>query len=280
MCGRYAASASGDELIQAMQIQEDHTGEPIRSALLTPQEPPPGAPDYNIAPSKAAHVVLTRLPRQSGTHSAQAEPIRQLRLLTWGLVPSWAEDPKVGVRMTNARAETALGKPSYRAAARSRRCLIPATGWYEWQVSPTAFEKGKPRKQPFFMHRSDDTPLTFAGFYEFWRDPSQDPADPLSWLTTFTIVTTAAEPGLDRIHDRQPLVLEPEHWATWLDPEVTDADTVAALLGYTNPGRFEAYPVDRRVGSSRANGPELLRPLRREELVGVIDPMTAEVLGE
>lgn len=282
MCGRYAASAANDELVEALEIQADHTGEPVRSALVTPQDPPPGAPDYNIAPSKAARVVLTRRPRQQterSTSTMDAGPVRQLRLFTWGLVPSWSKDPKVGVKMANARAETALSKPSYRSAARSRRCLVPATGWYEWQVSSTVSEKGKPRKQPFFIHRIDGVPVTFAGFYEFWRDPDIDPADPFAWLTTFTIVTTAAEPGLDRIHDRQPLVLEPEHWATWLDPETTGPDEVADLLTFSRPGRFQAYPVDRRVGSSRANGPELLTPLTADRVVGVLDPMTGEVLG-
>lgn len=280
MCGRYAASASDDDLVEVLEIQANHTGEPARSSLAAPQDPPPGAPDYNIAPSKAARVVLTRRPRQGTSSTLDAAPLRQLRLLTWGLVPSWSKDPKVGVKMTNARAETALNKPSYRAAARSRRCLVPATGWYEWQVSPTAFDKGKPRKQPFFMSRVDGVPVTFAGFYEFWRDPAADAADPLAWLTTFTIVTTAAEPGLDRIHDRQPLVLEPEHWAAWLDPEITGPDVVANLLAFSRPGRFEAYPVDRRVGSSRVNGPELLEPLNADQLIGVLDPMTGEVLGQ
>lgn len=275
MCGRYASSASSDDLVEVLEAA-DHTNEPVRSVLASPQDPPPGAPDHNIAPSKATRVVLTRRPRSQGE---DVEAVRQLRLLTWGLVPSWSKDVKAGVRMTNARAETALDKPAYRAAARSRRCLVPATGWYEWQVSPVATDKGKPGKQPFFMYRTDGVPVTFAGLYEFWRDPAVEPADPLAWLATFTIVTTAAEPGLDRIHDRQPLVLEPEHWATWLDPDVTDADVVAGLLSFAAPGRFAAHPVDRRVGSSRVNDPHLIDPLPIEALHGVVDPSTGEVIG-
>ena len=98
---------------------------------------------------------------------------------------------------------------------------MPAAGWYEWQVSPTATDaKGKPRKQPFFIHHSDGSTLALAALYEFWRDRSiEDGDDPRAWLTTYTIITTAAEPGLDRIHDRQPLVLEREDWADWLDPQ-------------------------------------------------------------
>jgi putative SOS response-associated peptidase YedK len=165
-------------------------------------------------------VVLTR-PIRGGV---AVESARQLRLLTWGLVPSWAKDVKIGMRFINARAETALAAGPFGRAALARRCLVPADGWYEWQASPTVLDaKGKPRKQPFFIHRADGNPLAFAGLYEFWRDPSvADKDDPLAWLTSFTIVTTAAEPGLDRIHDRQPLVLEPDDWDRWLDPTLTD----------------------------------------------------------
>lgn len=189
----------------------------------------------------------------------------------------------MGTRMTNARAESVFEKPAFRSAIRSRRALVPADGWYEWQVSPTATDaKGKPRKQPFYMHRDDGVPVTFAGLFEFWRDPAAaegaGEGDPLAWLVTCTIITTAAEAGLDRIHDRQPLVLDPDQWADWLDPD-TPADHVEALLRTTRPGRFAAYPVGRAVGNSRVNGAQLLAPVGRDELVGVVDPATGEVLG-
>jgi putative SOS response-associated peptidase YedK len=284
MCGRYAASSRPEDLVEEFEIDEDRTGEPARSVLAAPQEPPAGSPDYNVAPTRQAPVVLTRLPRTPGATEEYAEgppPSRQLRLLTWGLVPSWAKDPKVGLRMTNARAESVLDKSSFARAAAARRALVPADGWYEWQASPTAVDaKGKPRRQPFFVRRNDGHPLAMAGLYEFWRDPGvPDNDDPNAWLTTFTIITTAAEPGLDRIHDRQPLILEPENWAEWLDPTLTDLDTVASLLQYSKPGRFDAYPISTAVNSSRNNGPDLLRPLGREELVGVVDPTTGEVIG-
>lgn len=284
MCGRYAAARSSQEIVEELLVEADHTGDPVRSVLVNPQHPPAGEADYNIAPSKNARVVLTSRPRPAATSGETAaseqalDPVRQLRLLTWGLVPGWAKDPKIGARMTNARAETVLDKPAYQRAARSRRCLVPADGWYEWQVSPTAVDaKGKPRKQPFYMHRPDGVPLTFAGLYEFWRDPALADDDPLRWLTTFTIITTSADPGLDRIHDRQPLVLDPEQWATWLDPDEHDADTVAGLLAYARPGRFAAHPVDRAVGNARRGGPDLVRPIGREQLEGVVDPETGEI---
>ena len=276
MCGRYAATANPDELVLELEVEEDRTGEPSRSILKNPQDPPAGRPDHNMAPTKQAPVVLARAPREDRTAAA----VRQLRLLTWGLVPSWSKDPGGGARMINARAETVATKPAYARALAARRCLVPAAGWYEWQASPTATDaKGAPRKQPFFTHRADRACVVMAGLYEFWRDPTvEDADDPLAWLTTFTVVTGTAEPGLDRIHDRQPVVLERDEWARWLDP-ATGADTVLDLLEPRAPGRFEAYPVSRAVSSSRANGPGLLEPLPDSELVGVVDPMTGEVVG-
>lgn len=273
MCGRYASAADDMELVEAFDVAALRTDEPVRSVLKTPQSPPLGEADYNVAPSKNVRVVLSR-PEEAGTG-----PVRQLRHLTWGLVPSWAKDPSIGVRMTNARAETVLTKPAFRKAARSRRALVPADGWYEWQPSPVALDRGKPRKQPFYMHRTDGVPLAFAGLYEFWRDPEADPADPLAWLATVTIVTTTAEPGLDRIHDRQPLVLEPEDWSAWLDPRIEDEDAVASWLAFAAPGRFAAHPVSRAVGNARTNSPALVEPVGAADLVGVVDPATGEIIG-
>ena len=140
--------------------------------------------------------------------------------------------------------------------------------------------RGKPRRQPFFTRRADGTSVGFAGIYEFWRDPAvESPDDPDAWLVTFAIITTAAEPGLDRIHDRQPLVLERADWARWLDPTLADGSAVEDLLRCAAPGRFEAYPVSTAVSSSRANGPGLVEPALVEELDGVVDPMTGEIIG-
>lgn len=281
MCGRYAATADPDELIEAFEIDLDATGERSRSVLVNPQDPPVGTPDYNMAPSKQAPVVLTRTPRgPDGEKHPDAAPVRQLRHLTWGLVPSWAKDPKVGMRMTNARAETLLDKPAFARAAAARRAIVPAAGWYEWQVSPVAVDaKGKPRKQPFFMHRADGDAIGFAGLYEFWRDRAAPEDDPAAWLVSFTIITTAAEAGLDRVHDRQPVVLERALWQDWLDPATTDPDEVRAMLESPGPGRFEAYPVSTAVNTTRNNGPQLLEPVPDDLLVGVVNPATGEVLG-
>jgi len=277
MCGRYAASADPDELLEAFEVVVDAMAERSRSVLVNPQEPPAGTPDYNMAPSKQAPVILTRRPRQA----AEDEPAsRQLRLLSWGLVPSWAKDVTVGTRMINARAESLLDKPAFARAALARRCLVPAQGWYEWQASPVATDrKGKPRRQPFFITRDDDQPVAFAGVYEFWKDPSADPDAADAWVVSFAVVTGAAEPGLDRVHDRQPMVLDRDRWADWLDPALDQPDDVRALLQPHPPGRFVAWPVGTAVNATRNNGPDLLLPASVSTLDGVVDPATGEVLG-
>ncbi len=282
MCGRYAASANPDDLVEEFEVDLDRSAAAGRSLLVNPQNPPAGAPDYNMAPTKQAPVVLTRGLRESEEAFEGSDgPRRQLRLLTWGLVPSWAKDTKVGLRMINARADGVLGKGAFARAALSRRCLVPAAGWYEWQASPVATDaKGKPRKQPFFIHDPAMPTLAFAGLYEFWRDPAvHDGDDPDAWLTTFTIITTNAEPGLDRIHDRQPLVLPRELWSDWLSPEVTTPQAVQPMFDFAEPGRFAAHPVSTAVNGNRGNGPELIAPVAADQLVGVVDPQTGEIVG-
>jgi putative SOS response-associated peptidase YedK len=269
MCGRYAASAHPDDLVEEFEVDADDTGGRVE-------------PKYNTAPTDVAPVVLSRPPRGE----PDAPPVRQLRMLRWGLVPSWSKDASGGARMINARAESLFDKPAFRRTALARRCLVPADGWYEWQASPTALDgKGKPRKQPFFVHRTDlpagpdHQSLAFAGLYEFWKDKTLAEDDPNAWLATYTIVTTAAEPGLDRLHPRMPVVLDQDRWARWLDPAVTDQGAVLELLESPGPGRFAAYPVTTLVNTVRNDGPELLTPATAEDLVGVVDPMTGEVIG-
>ena len=283
MCGRYASSSRPEDLVEEFEVDEDRTGEWTRSILALPQSPPAGQPDFNIAPTKAAPIVLTRPPRGDGDGDGDgaAAGTRQLRLLTWGLVPSWAKNIKVGLRMINARSETLLNTSSFARAAAVRRCLVPADGWYEWQVSPTAVDaRGKPRRQPFFIHRSDGGRLAMAGLYELWRDKALTEDDRDAWLATFTIITTAAEAGLDRLHDRQPLILEPSSWAEWLDPTQTDLGRVKVHLDFSEPGRFDAFPVGLAVNSSRNNGEQLLAPLARQDLIGAVDPTSGEIIGE
>jgi putative SOS response-associated peptidase YedK len=319
VCGRYAASRRAEDVAEEFEV--DETGG------QGPGEDPANArPDYNVAPTKRAPVVLERRSRHEGetgepddpaaqavdadgdptvdaaleaaqaaatrtTRSARAsgagatagahgDAVRWLRLLTWGLVPSWAKDRSTGTRMINARAETLLDRPVYKRAALSRRCLVPADGWYEWQKSPTeTVGKGKPRKQPFFIHPVADGQIALAGVYEMWRNPAVHPDDPGAWLATYAVITTTAERGLDVIHDRMPLVLPRDRWDDWLDPQLRDPDAVRALLQPPVPGRFLATPVTNRVNSVSNNGPQLIEPAPRDQLHGVVDPQTGELIG-
>jgi putative SOS response-associated peptidase YedK len=284
VCGRYAASRRPEEMVEEFEVEATEGEGPGA-------DPATARPDFNVAPTRQAPVVLERIPRNApaGDEDAEAdgepepEPdrsVRWLRMLRWGLVPSWAKDPSVGSRMINARAETLLEKPAYRRAAVARRCLVPADGWFEWQVSPTEKDaKGKPRKQPFFMRPVADGQIALAGVYELWRDPAADAQDPGAWLASYAIVTTAAEPGLIAVHDRMPLALPRDRWDDWLDPRQRDPDGVRALLLPPVPGRFVAVPVSTRVNAVANNDAELVTPLPRQQLRGVLDPQTGELIG-
>jgi putative SOS response-associated peptidase YedK len=185
-----------------------------------------------------------------------------LRVVRWGLVPSWSKSASGGARMINARMETVAEKPAYRRAFQKRRCLLPADGYYEWYETEQRDAKGKPRKQPFFIRPRDRGVLAMAGLYELWPDPAKEPDDPTRWLWTCTVITTNAEDSLGRIHDRMPLMVPRERWDEWLDPRRTGS---TELLVPATPDRLEAYPVRPLVSNVRNNGPELVEPLPLEE---------------
>ncbi len=219
MCGRYASSRRPDDLVSYFEVQEP------------PEEHLP--PTYNVAPTDPVYAVLVR------------HDVRQLRVLRWGLVPSWAKDAKGAARLINARQETVADKAAFRAAYQRRRCLLPADGYYEWKV-----EGG--RKQPWFLTSRDGAPLAMAGLYEVWRAPDE------SWLRTCTVITTSAPDEVGEIHDRAPLLVPREAWGTWLDPAVDDPQ---GLLVPGVPGVLDAWPVSSAVGNVRNDGPELVLPL-------------------
>jgi len=254
MCGRYAASRSVEDL----RVEFELDVVPERAL----------APDWNVAPTKEVYAVIAR--RQPGTEPG-ADPDskvrRELLIARWGLVPSWAKDASIGQRLINARAETVEVKPAFRRAFARRRCLVPADGYYEWYV-PQQGSPGRgvrPLKQPFLIHRADGGVLAMAGLYEIWRDPSRHRDDSEHWLTTVTVITTAAEESIGQIHDRMPLLIEREGWTRWLDPS-WDGSTgdLRELLAPPAQGQLEAYPVTTAVNSVRNNGPELLLPIKAE----------------
>ena len=253
MCGRYASSRRPEDLAEEFEIDRTTLAETVTEPL---------EPDYNVAPTKPVYAVVTRPP----AGEREEEPERQLRVLRWGLVPFWAKDPAIGSRLINARMETVGEKPAFRQAFTRRRCLLPADGYFEWYPTQQKTKAGKPLKQPFFIRPKDDRVMAMAGLYEIWRDPTRDDEDPERFRWTCTVLTTTAEDEVGRIHDRMPMLVEPERYAAWLDPTRNDPEELRGLLVPAAPGRLAAYPVSTRVNSVRNNGAELVEPLPVEEL--------------
>ncbi|MEA4944121.1 MAG: SOS response-associated peptidase [Propionicimonas sp.] len=232
MCGRYASSASNDLLAELFEVEE--------SVGPLPE------PSWNVAPTDAVPAVVERPAAGTG------ELVRKLVALRWGLVPSWSKDPGNGARMINARFETVAEKPAFRRAFAARRCLLPADGYYEWYTSTELDSRGKPVKQPFFIHPSDGGLLAMAGLYEFWKSPAGE------WLASCTVITTQAADALGRIHDRMPMVVPPDAWGDWLDPRF-GADP-RGLLAVPGAG-LEAHLVSRAVNNVANNTPDLVLPV-------------------
>jgi putative SOS response-associated peptidase YedK len=259
MCGRYASIKAPADLADEFRAVDATDG-----AAQT---------DYNVAPTKQIITVVERHPRDAEGTPDPDRTERTLRMVRWGLVPSWAKDPKGGARMINARSESVATKPAFRRAFNARRCLIPADGWFEWQ-------RGPEHKQPYYTHYADGSSLAMAGLWEYWK-PKDDPANEYpDGLVTATVLTTDAVGPLAQIHDRMPLVLPPEAWDAWLDPDRhSDDEEVASLI--TPPSlelveRLELRPVSALVNSVRNNGPQLLEALPPEE---VREPIQLDLLS-
>ncbi|MDP9122112.1 MAG: SOS response-associated peptidase [Acidobacteriota bacterium] len=224
MCGRYTLSSPGEAVAELFDLLDV----------------PPILPRYNLAPTQEAAVVRVLVPGAP----------RTLSLVRWGLVPYWADDPGIGNRMINARAEGIAGKPAFRHSFRKRRCLVAADGFYEWK------KEGK-GKQPYLIRRRDHRPFAFAGLWSRWqsREGGSDPLD------TFTIVTTTPNDLLRPVHDRMPAILERGHFALWLDPAVEDAARLEPLLAPASTDGWEAVPVSRMVNSPAHDQPDCIEPL-------------------
>lgn len=227
MCGRYAVFGPV-KTSRAMQLELDKMGLDLESKLNQRDD------QFNVAPTQMAPVVAT------------GETGVELKALRWGLVPIWAKDEKIGAKAINARVETVAEKPMFRTAFKKRRCLVPASGYFEWRE-----EEGG--KQPYFIRQPDGELLMFAGLWEAWR-----PNDEAEWVKTFTIIT--GEPGKvsGNIHDRQPVILPPESLGDWLE---STSEGAQALLRSLPEADLAYYPVSKAVGSPRNKGPELVDPI-------------------
>jgi putative SOS response-associated peptidase YedK len=188
---------------------------------------------YNIAPTQEVATVV------------EEDDKRKLEMFHWGLIPSWAKEPQIGNRMINARAETVHEKPSFRSAFKARRCLILADGFYEWQKADNG-------KQPFYIHMKDGSPFAFAGLWETWKNGEE--------LRSCAIITTDANDLMNAIHHRMPVVLHPDNYGVWLDPDFDEKDSLKDLLKPFPSEEMEAYMVSRRVNKPSNNEPSVVEP--------------------
>jgi len=219
MCGRFTLRARPQAVAEAFELLEL----------------PDLSPRYNIAPTQTVATVRFD-PAQGG---------RVLTRQRWGLVPSWADDPAIGNRMINARAETVATKPAFRKAFSTRRCLVVADGFYEWQKTPEG-------KQPYFMARPDNAPFAFAGLWECWGPERME---------TCTIITTSANESMRPLHDRMPVILSPTDYATWLNPHTHDRQQLESLLRPAANDLLIAAPVRTLVNSPKNDVPECAEPV-------------------
>lgn len=254
MCGRYAATKDPAVLAAEFDAVDAIEDRAHRA-------------DYNVAPTREVVAVVQRHPRDEEGQPDLDRTERSLRLMRWGLVPTWAKDLKMGAKMINARVESAATKPAFRSSMAKRRCLIPADGWFEWRRDGTA-------KQPFYMTTRDGSSLAFAGLWTTWRDKS-DPSAPT--LVTCAVLTTDAVGQLASIHDRMPLVLGRESWQTWLDPDAEDVSKLPTTPPLDLVEALELRPVSAAVNSVRNNGPDLIAPA---EPVADLDTVNTPTLFE
>jgi putative SOS response-associated peptidase YedK len=221
MCGRFALTSSAETVAEQFSLEQ----------------PPLLAPRYNIAPTQP--VAAIRLSPHTGK--------RELALFSWGLIPSWAKDIKMGAKLINARSETVAEKPSFRASFKRRRCLIPADGFYEWK------KDGK-QKQPMYMHAINGRLWALAGLWETWIGAEGSEID------SCTILTTTPNELMESIHDRMPVILEPEDYDLWLKPGPNPDQGLHLLRPYPAE-KMHAYPVSSWVNAPQNDGPRCIAPL-------------------
>lgn len=229
MCGRFVSATPVDQLAAFF-------------GAAAPQEPLDE--NHNVAPTTSVYGVVP------------GDVSRAIEVFRWGLVPVWADDPKIGSRMINARAETIFDKPAFRSLITRRRIVVPMTGFYEWR---TDGEGKAALKTPMFIHRADGMPLAIAGIETAWRPKDAVPDTP--WMRTCSVITTEANTTMSPVHDRMPVILEPHQWDTWLDPKVVDRDTIGTMLRPAAADVLTMYQVGNAVNSVRNKGADLMRPV-------------------
>jgi putative SOS response-associated peptidase YedK len=224
MCGRYALTTPPQVLAALFNLHGKRQQ---------------AAPRYNVAPTQTMPVIVQR-----------ADGTREMVQMRWGLIPSWAKDPTIGSRMINARSETAAEKPAFRSAMQKRRCLVPISGFYEWQ------KRSAGGKQPYYIHRADGEPIALAGLWESWTNSETGEK-----VETFTILTTNANDEVAPLHDRMPVVIEQEDFGKWLDPAMHDSAKASELLQPAADGVLAMHPVSSRVNTPKNDDAALIEPV-------------------
>lgn len=219
MCGRFAITLPDDAMAALFEA--------------TPANDLPQVPNYNVCPTNQVHTITS------------SEGTRHLRAMRWGFLPHWYKTTNGGPLLINARSETIAEKPAFKAACRERRCLIPATGFYEWT------KDADENRLPWYIYEPSDAPIVFAGIFQTW-DKGETP------LTTCAIVTTAANTSMSKIHHRMPVILQKEDWPLWLGESGKGA---ATLMKAAPENALTFHRVDPKVNSNRAEGPDLIKPL-------------------
>lgn len=227
MCGRFALYQPVADLVERFGVDE-----------VVGEDPPPR---WNVAPTQPVLAVA----------SSRDGRTRRLGSFRWGLVPWWARDPSIGNRFINARSESLAGSRAFGRAFERRRCLIPASGFYEWRAADPS-TKGPGR--PFFIEAADGRPLALAGLWEVWYDAENRP------LRTCTIVTTRPNAALAELHDRMPVIVPDAHWDGWLAPQPIEEEEWRTIVQPPPDAALDLFEVDRQVNDPRHEGPELLRP--------------------
>ena len=222
MCGRFTLAITWKEL---------------REAFPGFVMPDTWAPRYNIAPSQPVPVVPN-------------DGRKKVKFFRWGLIPPWAQDPKIGNRMINARAETVAEKPSFRTAFRQRRCLVLADGFYEWRKQP-----GRKTKTPMYLQLKSGEPFAFAGLWERWQAPGADP------IHSCTIITTVPNDLVKEIHNRMPVILDPQAYALWLDPAQVQPEQLDAWLKPYPALQMTAHAVSTVVNNPGNDLPACIEPV-------------------
>ena len=256
MCGRFTLTSPTDELAGYF------------NALVKTQL----SPRYNIAPAQPVTCVRRLAPSSAEPTTPGEATARELVALRWGLIPYWAKDPAIGSRMINARAESVADKPAYREAFRKRRCLVVADGFYEWK-------RLQGSKQPYFIYMEDRQAFAFAGLWERWtpREGQLDkiigparPEVPMSAdgrVESCSFLTTVPNELMETIHDRMPVIVPPEHWDTWLDPEIDAPEVLEELLLPYPAEQMRAHPVSTHVNKPGNDDPHCIEPLKKLKIV-------------